>query len=335
LTVPKGVKVNRAHIIKWPALSLLFLLLLSHLIPCAFAQELKRVRLAYSAFSVAFLNVFIAQDAGIFKKHGLNAELIQMAGPIPIAALVAGEVDYLTGFTTGLVAAAQGLPLKGVMVTQRRPPFYLISEPAIQKLDDLAGKRVGVDRIGSLQHLVARLLLKVKGVNPEKVIFTQTGSVSNTVTSLGQGAISAALLSGPHNVIMAQKGFRQIGTAEELPMHFPTSGLVLHEAKLKSDPGQVKVVIRVMLESMAFSQKERSRVIAYVKDKWKLDAKVAEEVYGQWLSTLATDGKISPADMQEYFDLAYAYRQIPVQVQVKSLTDYTLLDQVLKESGGR
>jgi len=292
------------------------------------------VRLAYSAFSVAFLNVFIAQDAGIFKKYGLNAELIQMAGPIPIAALVAGEVDYLTGFTTSLVAAAQRVPLKGVMVTLRRPPFYLISEPTIQKAEDLAGKRIGVDRIGSLQHLVARLLLKVKGVNPEKVIFTQTGSVSNTVTSLGQGAIAAALLSGPHNVIMAQKGFRQIGAAEELPIHFPTSGLVVHEAKLKNDPGQIKLVIRVMLESMAFSQKERSRVIGYVKDKWKLDSKVAEEVYGQWLSTLATDGKISPTDMQEYFDLAYAYRQIPIQVQVKALTDYSLLDQVLKEGGG-
>ncbi len=90
-----------------------------------------------------------------------------------------------------------------------------------------------------------------------------------------------------------------------------------------------------MLESMAFSQREKSRVVGYVRDKWKLDSKVAEEVYGQWLSTLAMDGKIIQTDLQEYFDLAYAYRQIPVQVQVKALTDYTLLDQVLKEGVGR
>ena len=291
--------------------------------------------MAYSALSVAFLNVFIAQDAGIFKKHGLEVELIQMAGPIPVVALVAGEIDYLTGFTTGLVAAAQGAPVKGIMVTMRKPPFYIIAEPNIQKPEDLVGKRLGVDRIGSLQHLVARLFLKVKGVNPEKVTFTQTGSVSNTVTSLGQGAVSAALLSGPHNVVMVQKGFRQIGSADELPMHFPTSGLVVHEAKLKNDPGQIRLAIRALLESLAFSQRERSWVANYVKNKWKLDAKVAEEVYGQWLSTLATDGKISPKDMQEYFDLAYAYRQIPAPVQVGTVTDYTLLDQVLKEISGR
>jgi ABC-type nitrate/sulfonate/bicarbonate transport system substrate-binding protein len=290
------------------------------------------VRLAYSAFSVAFLNVFLAQDLGLFKKHGLDVELIQMAGPLPVAALVAGEIDYLTGFTTGLVAAAQGAPLKGIMVTLRKPPFYIISEPAIQKPEDLAGKRLGVDRIGSLQHLVARLFLKIKGVNPEKVVFTQTGSVSNTVTSLSQGAVAAALLSGPHNVIMVQKGFRQIGGADELPMHFPTSGLVVHEGKIKSDPNRLKLAIRVMLESMEFSQKEKPRVVAYIRDKWKLDAKVAEEVYGQWLGTLAMDGKIDMKALQEYFDLAYSYRQIPAPVQVGAVTDYTLLDQVLKET---
>ena len=78
--------------------------------------------------------------------QGLEVELIQMAGPLPVAALVAGEIDYLTGFTTGLVAAAQGAPLKGIMVTMRKPPFYIVAEPAIHKPADLADKRIGVDR---------------------------------------------------------------------------------------------------------------------------------------------------------------------------------------------
>lgn len=296
------------------------------------AQEPTRVRLAYSAFSIAFLNVFLAKDAAFFKQRGIEAELIQMAGPIPVAALVAGEIDYMTGFTTGLVAAGQGAPLKGVMVTLRKPPFFVVAEPSVQRLEDLLGKRLGVDRIGSLQQLVARLLFKVRGLNPEKVLFTQTGSVSNTVASLGQGAVAAALPSGPHNVIMAQKGFRQIASAAELPMHFPTSGLVVHEAKLRSDPGQIRQVIRSLLDSLAFSRRERARVAAYIRDKWKLDGRVAEEVYEQWVGTLQMDGRVGAEEMQEYFDLAYAYKQIPVPVQVKAVTDYTLLEQVLRET---
>jgi NitT/TauT family transport system substrate-binding protein len=293
------------------------------------AQEIRKVRMAYSAFSISFLNLFIARDAGLFKKHGLEVELIQMAGPLPVAALAAGEIDYLTGYTTGIVATGQGAPLKGIMIVLRKPPFYLIAERSILRVNDLAGKRIGVDRIGSLQHLVARLLLKSKGLEPEKAIFTQTGSVSNTVTSLGQGAVAAAVLSGPHNVIMIQKSFRQIGAADELAMNFPTSGLVVNETKLKNDANRIKNVIRVMLEATAFCQKERAWVVKYIADKWKLEQRVAETVYDQWLSILATDGKIGIRDMQDYFDLAYAQKQIPTPIHVAAVTDYTLLDQVL------
>jgi len=304
-------------------------LLAALLTVAAQAQESRRVRLAYSAFSISFLNVFVARAAGLFKKHGLEPELIQMAGPLPVAALAAGEIDYLTGYTTGIVATGQGAPLKGIMIALRKPPFYVIAEPSVQRLNDLAGKRVGVDRIGSLQHLVVRLLLRNKGADPEKVIFTQTGSVSNTVTSLGQGAVSAAVLSGPHNVIMAQKGFRQVGAADELPMQFPTSGLVVSESKLKSDANRIKSVIRVMLDASAFCRKEKTWVVNFIRDKWKIDQKTAETVYEQWLSILTADGKIGIKDMQEYFDLAYAQKQITAPINVAAVTDFSLIDQVL------
>jgi ABC-type nitrate/sulfonate/bicarbonate transport system substrate-binding protein len=305
---------------------LLFILQLS---ASVLAQETKKVRMAYSAFSVSFLNVFIARDAGLFKKHGLEAELIQMAGPLPVAALAAGEIDYLTGYTTGIVATGQGAPLKGIMISLRKPPFFLVAEPSIGRPSELAGKRIGVDRIGSLQHLVARLLLKAKGTDPERAVFTQTGSVSNTVTSLGQGAVSSAVLSGPHNVIMEQKGFRQIGSADQLPMQFPTSGLVVNGGKLKIDNARIKSVIRVMLDATAFCRKEKPWVVNYIKEKWKLESKIAETVYDQWLSILTPDGKISIKDMQEYFDLAYSQKQIAAPINVAAVTDYTLLDQVL------
>ncbi|MSP37011.1 MAG: ABC transporter substrate-binding protein [Deltaproteobacteria bacterium] len=295
----------------------------------ALAQDNRRVRMAYSAFSVSFLNIFIARDAGLFKKHGIDVELIQMAGPLPVAALAAGEIDFLTGYTTGIVATAQGAPLKGVMIGLRKPPFFLVAEPTVSSVSNLAGKRIGVDRIGSLQHLVVRLLLKAKGGDPEKVSFTQTGSVSNTVTSLGQGAVSAAVLSGPHNVIMTQKGFRQIASADELPMQFPTSGLVVNDVRLKNDANRIKSVMRVMLDANAFSHKERNWVVNYIRERWRIEQKIAETVYEQWLSTLTADGKIAIKDMQEYFDLAYAQKQIPAPVNVAAVTDYSLLDQVL------
>ena len=103
--------------------------------------------MAYSAFSISFLNLFVARDAGLFNKHGIDVELIQMAGPLPVAALAGGEIDYLTGYSTGIVATGRGAPLKGVMISLRKPPFFLVAEPSIRGPNDLTGKRIGVDRI--------------------------------------------------------------------------------------------------------------------------------------------------------------------------------------------
>lgn len=295
------------------------------------AQELKKVRMGYPAFSMTFLSFFVAKDAGLFKKYGLDVELIQMAGVVQTSALMAGEIDYLTGITTPLVAAARGLPLKGIMVTVRRPLFYVVSSPDIQRMEDLAGKKLAVDRFGTLQHLIARLLFKKKGVNPDSITYIQTDSVSNSVLALSQGSVNAALLSLPNNVTMTQKGFRALVSAEELETHFPSGGLAVQEVKLKKDPAQVRSVLRAMLDSVEFSNKERSWIVNHIQQKWRLNQKAAEESYQLWISSLATDGKLSIKDLQEGLDLAYRNKQIPIPVDARTGMDYSLLDEVWKE----
>ena len=67
--------------------------------PRAEGQELKKVRIGYPAFSLTFLTFFVAKDAGIFKRNGFEVDLVQLAGAVQTSALVAGEIDYLTGFS--------------------------------------------------------------------------------------------------------------------------------------------------------------------------------------------------------------------------------------------
>src|SRR5213593_604475 len=64
------------------------------LCPSTHAQELKKVRMGYPAFSLTFLTFFVAKDAGIYKKHGLDVDMVQLAGAVQTSALVAGEIDY-------------------------------------------------------------------------------------------------------------------------------------------------------------------------------------------------------------------------------------------------
>jgi NitT/TauT family transport system substrate-binding protein len=295
------------------------------------SQELQKVRIGYPAFSLTFLTFFVAKDAGIYKKHGLDVDLVQMAGAVQTSALVAGEIDYLTGITSPLVAAARGLPFKGIMVTHERTLFWLIANPNIRRAEDLIGKTVAVDRLATLQDIVARDLVKKKGVNPEQVTFIQTGSVSNSVQSLSQGTVAAAVLSLPHNVVMTQKGYRELASATEFNMRSASGGIATREAKLKKESAQVKTVIRATLEAMDFNRREKEWMVNYIQDKWKLTPNIAEESYRAWLNGFTSDGKIPIKDFQEIYDAAYAAQLIPTPVPVEKVVDYKLLDEVLKE----
>jgi NitT/TauT family transport system substrate-binding protein len=307
------------------------LLLLLTLSASAHAQEAKKVRMGYPAFSLTFLTFFVAKDAGIFKKHGLDVDLVQLAGAVQTSALVSGEIDYLTGITGPLVGAARGLPFKGIMVTHDRTLFWLIANPEIRRAEDLIGKSVAVDRLATLQDIVARDLIKRKGVNPDLITYIQTGSVSNSVQSLQQGSVAAAVLSLPHNVIMAQKGYREIASGPEFNLRSASGGMAIHEAKLKKDPAGVKTVIRAVFEAMDFNRREKSWMVNYISNKWKISAKVAEESYKSWLSGFTIDGKIPLKDLQEIYDQAYASKLIPTPVPVAQVMDYSLTDEVFKE----
>ncbi|HSE86376.1 MAG TPA: ABC transporter substrate-binding protein [Candidatus Binatia bacterium] len=299
--------------------------------PSAEGQELKKVRMGYPAFSMTFLTFFVAKDAGIYKKHGLDVDMVQMAGAVQTSALVTGEIDYLTGITSPLVAAARGLPFKGIMITHERTLFWIIGNPEIRRVEDLIGKTVAVDRLATLQDIVARDLVKKKGINPEQVTFIQTGSVSNSVQSLSQGTVAAAVLSLPHNVVMTQKGYRELASATEFKMRSASGGLATREAKLKQEPAEVKTVLRATLEAMDFNRKEKAWMVTYIQNKWKLTPKVAEECYRVWLNGFTADGKIPLKDFQEIYDIAYAAKLIPTPVPVEKVVDYTFLNDVLKE----
>ncbi len=300
-----------------------------------FAQDSKRIRVGYSALSLSFLPQLFARDAGIFQKHGLTVELIQMAGPIQVAALSAGEIDFGAAVSPALFAAVRGLPLRGVMITVKTPLFYIVSEPGLKRIEDLAHKKVAVDTIGALQYIAAKAMLKKKGVNPEQISYIQTGSVSNSVAALNSGAVNGALLSIPNNVIMTQKGYNQLTSTVDAGVNFPPAGLTVHVNKLQKESAQIKRVMEALLDSLSTIETDSRKVVGYIQSQWKLNPKLAQETERLVRPTLVANGKLSVEDVQEFLDAAYENGQIQQKANSRALMDYGFLDEVLKTRRGK
>jgi ABC-type nitrate/sulfonate/bicarbonate transport system substrate-binding protein len=229
-----------------------------------------------------------------------------------------------------LFAAVRGLPLRGVMITVKTPLFYIVSEPGLKRIGDLAGKKLAVDTIGALQYIAAKAMLKKKGVNPDQISYIQTGSVSNSLAALNSGAVNSALLSIPNNVIMTQKGFNQLTSTVEAGVNFPPAGLTVHVNKLRKDASQIKRVMEALLDALDVIETDSGKVAGYIQKQWKLTPALAQETQRLVRPTLVPTGKLNLENVQEFLDTAYENGLIQQKANSRSLMDYGPLDDVLK-----
>ena len=126
------------------------------------AAQPVRVRIGTASFSSSTLSLWIAQEQGIFGKHGIEAQTILIrGGPTLVASLMAGDIDV--AFTSGvsvLGAAAQGIDAKMLTSISSRVSWKLMAARQIRKAPDLRGKRFGVQSIVGSTWMYSMLALQ-------------------------------------------------------------------------------------------------------------------------------------------------------------------------------
>ncbi|MGH7836010.1 MAG: ABC transporter substrate-binding protein, partial [Candidatus Binatia bacterium] len=164
----------------------------------AVAQE--RIRIAWAGASPANSPIWVVQEKGYLKKHGLDPEVISItASPIALQAMLAGEVDVVvTSVTTLVNSRLAGADI--VMILGMVPTFvdHIISLSNINGIEQLKGKTGGVNRLGSTSDLGLRLALRRLRIDPEKdVKIITTGGNPERFAALSKGLIQFTIMPEP------------------------------------------------------------------------------------------------------------------------------------------
>lgn len=292
------------------------------------AHVLEKTRLGISDLSFTFLPHLIAKDAEIFQKHGLQVELIFIGGPVGSAALAAGELNYSASTDSGVPAAVQGVPIKAVLFTMKGPPFYLISQPGIKKINELQGKKVGLSRLGTSPYYASRRIFRKFGVDPEKITYIQAGSNMNRVLALTNGSLDASMLSLPTARIMIEKGFTELASPRDIGF-VPHAGLMARTAVIEKNREQVKKMIASLVDAMEYIANNKPKTIDYVAGKWKLSRELSEQlIVRDFVPMLTMDGRMTQQGVQEHLDTQYQNKLIARRAQASEVMDLSLLEEV-------
>jgi ABC-type nitrate/sulfonate/bicarbonate transport system substrate-binding protein len=212
----------------------------------------ERIRTAIPQANLNYLSIFVADARGFFRDEGLDNETVVISGPLSIAALLSGDVDFSGAGGSGMRAALKGAPVKGIMFQADKVTFYLVVDPSIKNAADLKGKKIAIGSPGDTQDRIMTMFAERGGVSARDIIRISMGADTNTrVMAIKSGAAQATTVD-PGGLVFAQKeGLHSLGfLGDFFPM--PFQGFVTTDRKIRENPGQIKRWLKAAIRGLIF-----------------------------------------------------------------------------------
>jgi NitT/TauT family transport system substrate-binding protein len=202
-----------------------------------------------------------AHESGIFKKYGLQVEVIATpSGVQGTNALIAGEVAFVQiagGTTTG--AAVGGADLKIVATMVGTLVLNLVVRPEIEKAEQLRGKSIGISRYGTSLHTGARLAAKHFGLEPGKdVHIVEIGAGDWIVGALQGNRVQGGVFGYPATSRAVKFGNRVLLHLPSLNIPYASTGVSTRSEIIRDDPDLVRRYLSAQIEAIALMKKDRA-----------------------------------------------------------------------------
>lgn len=228
------------------------------------AAEPTKVLIAHGAISNNVEPLWIAKEQGIFRKYGIEAELVFIIAGRAMQAMLAGQVPVgLVGGTHVVNANTGGGDFTMVLGLENRLDYYFLAKPTIKSGEDLKGKKVGIGTPAGSASMAAYVALDHLGLVPRRdnIVLLGIGGVPERMSSLRSGTVDATVLSPEIGQQVLGEGYRMLVDLGKENVEFQSSGLVYSRAWMKSNSQLVENITRATVEGVAFIHRPGNKEI--------------------------------------------------------------------------
>jgi NitT/TauT family transport system substrate-binding protein len=238
----------------------------------AFAED--KMRMGLSSVSALHSAAWIAEQKGLFRKHGVDVEVIVTGqGGTAVSALLANDIQVASSAGDSLVnAALRGGDTVMIAGVVNKGLQRIMVRPEIKTPADLKGKKVGVTRIGAVSHSVLLMMLKRWNMSPTDVQVMQVGSSPNMLASLDRGGIDAAVLTIPSMFVAEDRGYKILIDLGDTDIYYLHTMIASTRSYIKANRDKVIRYLKGYLEGIAYFKQNRKESLEIVKKKLRLSA---------------------------------------------------------------
>jgi NitT/TauT family transport system substrate-binding protein len=206
---------------------------------------------AYGTAGASLLPLYVAVDAGLFARHGLNVKITLAPSTVGADAVLSGGASIFMGeVTSTFEAVAQQKPIQavGVMLSKSINELYVL--PSIKTAQDLAGKSVAISATGDSTDLAMRLALASLGVPASSVTFLPTGGSASRLAALLTGHVAGTVLSQPSASEAGKEGMKLLYNQTSMP--FADDGITIAKSFGQQHPATVESFLEAIVDAVKY-----------------------------------------------------------------------------------
>jgi ABC-type nitrate/sulfonate/bicarbonate transport system substrate-binding protein len=247
----------------------------------------KPVLIGVAGPAVNLVYAYLAQDAGLWRKYGVDARVILFESGSTLAQVArAGEVSFaINSGPTTIASRTQGADSIMVAATVNTLPYSVVAAKGITTWNQLKGKRVGISRFGSGTDTAMRLVVRRYGLDPAKdLVILQGGTQPSRLQAVSAGSLDATLVSPPLDLTAKKQGLSILVNIADLGIPYPQLVIETTERYNREQPQAVKNFLKGFIEGLhyAAARKEETKktITKYLKTD---DPEILEATYRSFL----------------------------------------------------
>src|SRR5665213_2035109 len=245
------------------------------------AQQKVVIGIPTSPPNVVHMPVIVAKELGLYKKAGFDVEMVSLGdGTKVYRALLAGNIDF--GLTPGaptIIGTANGASVKALSANLPKFEASMIVRGNIKTMEDLKGKRIGVQEPGGFSDILSRSVLRSAKIDPKEVNFVSIAS--EDVPALVANQVDTAILHVEQEMLAKSKvpDLHAIARMWEVQPKTLYTFLSATEKTIKAKPDMVEKIVAATIEATRIMYSDKAKVLPILVKETGYPEKVISDTY--------------------------------------------------------
>lgn len=231
--------------------------------------------------NVVHMPVFVAQDLGLYKKLGIDVDIVALEDGVKVfRAMLAENVDVgLTPGAVAIVGQSNGAKVKLILASLPKYEASMIVRDNIKTIADLKGRRIGIQQPGGFADLLSRSVLRAGHIDPKDVNFISIAT--EDVPALVADQVDTAILHVEQEMLAKTKVPNLHAIARMWDIQPKTIYLVAatNEKTINEKAATLEAFVRANVEATRIMYTDKARVLPIIVKRTGYPEKIISDTY--------------------------------------------------------